>query len=204
MNLKYPLLSILFKAALTIHHESADVERGFSLSNQVMGELRTNMKERMLNSRLIISDALKLYDNKPELVPITKNMIAMARTAYKNYNMYLEEEKNKKKEREDKDNALKKLKEEEKLKREAANKSKEEVNKLEIELKKVKEDAKLQATVSDKLITEASERLRNALKSGDMAEAKLAQSMIEGFLSSKKELEDKEKEVDKLRSKIGK
>ncbi|CAH2013092.1 unnamed protein product [Acanthoscelides obtectus] len=105
-EIKYPSVQTLFKVALSINHESAEVGRGFS-SNQVMCELRTNMKEKMLNSRLIICDALKIYDNKPELVPIRKNLIAMARVAYKKYNMSLEEERKRRKQKENDENALK-------------------------------------------------------------------------------------------------
>nr|XP_042899394.1 uncharacterized protein LOC110283431 [Parasteatoda tepidariorum]XP_042899395.1 uncharacterized protein LOC110283431 [Parasteatoda tepidariorum]XP_042899396.1 uncharacterized protein LOC110283431 [Parasteatoda tepidariorum] len=94
-QLKYTNLSKVIKPALTLIHGSADVERGFSRSARIMTEDRASMSIRMLNARLTVSDALKVYKNKPEVVPVTKKFLNLASVAYKSYN-YIEQERKKK------------------------------------------------------------------------------------------------------------
>lgn len=101
--MRYPNLTILVKAALSLSHGNADLERGFSQSGKFLTESRSSMSERMLNSINLIKDALKLYSNKAELVPIPTELVKMARSAHQSYKIYLdnkrqEEEKEKLKE----------------------------------------------------------------------------------------------------------
>lgn len=53
------------------------------------------MSERTLNALLTVKAALKAFDNKPHLVPITKELISMSRVAYQSYKSYLEDKKKK-------------------------------------------------------------------------------------------------------------
>lgn len=112
------------------------------------------MSVRMLNARLTVSDALKLYKNKPELVPISKKLLNLASVAYKSYNTYLEQERRKKEE------VAKKIKEEEELKAATEekklklHKSKEDIKALSTELKTAKKDENVQNQVSDQLLRE--------------------------------------------------
>lgn len=67
------------------------------------------MSERTLNALLTVKAALKAFDNKPHLVPITKELISMSRVAYQSYKSYLEDKKKKEddkaeKERREKEN----------------------------------------------------------------------------------------------------
>ena len=74
-ELKYPVLAKLIKAALIIPHGNADVERGFSISNNVLTEERTAMSVETLNGLLSTKDALAFYDPErqlPSSLPITK------------------------------------------------------------------------------------------------------------------------------------
>jgi len=81
----------VIKAALSLIHGSADVERSFSSSGQMLIEDRAAMSERTLNSLLTIKDTLMHYNNKPHLILITKELITMARGAYRHYQDYLNE-----------------------------------------------------------------------------------------------------------------
>lgn len=94
-NLKYPIISEVIKASLSLTHGNADVERNFSNSGRVLTDEKTAMSLRMLNARLYIKDSLKLYSNKPELVPFTKELLSLAKSANSSYKNYLEEKKKK-------------------------------------------------------------------------------------------------------------
>lgn len=201
---KYPVLTNIVQAALTLFHGSADVERVFSRTARIMTEDRTSMSVRMLHARLSVSDALKQYKNKPELVPITKKLLSYANVAYQSYNTYLEEKRKKLEEE------AKKAKEAEELKLENEKlmlqyeKGKKCIEKLTNELKCAKKEEKIQVKVSDKLLDEANKRLRKALDKGDFTEAKLAQTMIEGVVKANEECENKRKVVNSIEKKLEK
>lgn len=94
----FPNVSKVIKSVLSISHGQADVERGFSESGLILTDDKTNLGIRTLNARLNIKFALKLYyNNNHNLVDVDKNFINSARQAHKNYMMYLEDCKRKKK-----------------------------------------------------------------------------------------------------------
>lgn len=202
---KYTSLAIFIKAALCVYHGSADVERGFSFSNEVLAENRTQMKERMLNARLTIKDSLKnYYNNEPARVPITKKMISLCKNAHKGYQNYLENEKRRKEQEENEARKLKEKLEEENARLKRAEEEKEEITHLEQKLKEAKKNINQQSAVSDQLLNEGNERLKQALKKNDLHEAKLAQSMINAAIATNWEKKGKEKEINNLESNIGK
>jgi hypothetical protein len=82
---KYPTVTTIVKASLALSHGNADVERAFSIS----GKFLTNDKTAM-NARLNIKDGLSHFDNKPELVQITKQLLRAAHQANQNYQLYLQ------------------------------------------------------------------------------------------------------------------
>jgi hypothetical protein len=49
---KYPNLSVVVKAALSLARGSADVERGISRSGKVLSDDKVNMSCRTLNAKL--------------------------------------------------------------------------------------------------------------------------------------------------------
>lgn len=61
-NLRYPVTTHVVKAALSLTHGSADVERGFSESGRILTEDKTNMNENTLNARFSI-DGLKRFNS---------------------------------------------------------------------------------------------------------------------------------------------
>ena len=121
-DLKYPNFAKFLQSSLSMYHGSAEIERGFSISNNILSEDRTSMKERMLNARLNIIDALKHYSYQPALVPITNKMIQKANIAYRSYNSYLENEKKIKEEKEKVELELLKAAEEEESRKKEAEK----------------------------------------------------------------------------------
>ncbi|KAK2701410.1 hypothetical protein QYM36_019933, partial [Artemia franciscana] len=78
---KYPKLTKLIKAMLTLLPGSTDVEHGFSCSGRIIGEDQAVMSERVLDARLMVYDTLRLYGGKPERFVITKELLNLARSA---------------------------------------------------------------------------------------------------------------------------
>jgi len=60
---KYPFITKVVKAALTLSHGSADIERQFSVSGNVLTEDKTVMSCRMLNTRLNIKQGIINFHN---------------------------------------------------------------------------------------------------------------------------------------------
>lgn len=117
---KYPNLTVLVKAALLVYHGSADIERSFSDSANILTDEKTSMSVELLNARLNVKSALKQYENKIENIPITNEMIKMVRVVG---TLYRENMDRKKKEAEE----AKKKGEEEKRLLEDRRKKKEEI-----------------------------------------------------------------------------
>ena len=90
---KYPELTKLIKAMLTLSPDSADVELGFSSSGRILSEDQVLMSERILDARLMVYDTLELYGGKPEQFVITKELLNPARSARSWYQQYLHEKK---------------------------------------------------------------------------------------------------------------
>lgn len=171
---KYPIIQDVVKMCLAVSHGNADIERGFSKSRIIISEDRTQMLERTLNAKLHVLSALKFYDYKPHLVPITKELLTSARSAYSRYKAYLEEERRKKE-------LLLKIDEENKRKLEEENNEKKSVEKnlksikeLETKLAEARkiEDAKVKVT--DKLLKEANDRLKKGIQNKHFQEIQLA------------------------------
>lgn len=57
------------KATLTLSDGSADVERQFSVSSNILTDYKMVMLCKILNTRLYIKDGLK-YNQRPDFVPI--------------------------------------------------------------------------------------------------------------------------------------
>ncbi len=207
---KYPNLAQVVKPSLTLSHGSANVERGFSRSSRVLTEDKASMSVKTLNSRLTVLDGLQSFGNKPECVPITKELLNLARNAHNNYNLYLEKERIRKEEETRKKEIAEK---EEAMVKENIRKieeSEKDIEMLKNELKFAKKDEKthidklLMINLSDKLLDEANKRLKKALDSNNFVEAKIAQAIIEGVVKTKEEFKEKRKAVTVLEKRIEK
>lgn len=60
---KYPTLSKLIKNILIISHGNSDVERGFSINNNLLTEERTLLSEKSINGLRGIVDAVDFFGN---------------------------------------------------------------------------------------------------------------------------------------------
>lgn len=175
---KYPQITLLAKACLTLSHGNSDVERGFSISQRVLSEEKTSMSQKMLNARLNVRDGLKKFESIAK-IPITKHLLNMAFDASKSYSRYLEDQRKIKilKEIEDK------AKEEEKLKLEQQRQEllgkKESISALETKVKLLSEEKKTTQDTADVLLKEGNERLKKALAENNLAEIHVSQTMLE-------------------------
>lgn len=91
---RYPTLEKVVKAALILSHGNAQVERGFSQSGNIMTDERSSTSERTLNSIITVKNCIHyMHENKIENVVITKDLMSLARTAHIRYKQYCEEQK---------------------------------------------------------------------------------------------------------------
>jgi hypothetical protein len=91
-NQKYDKLGVLLKASFSLSHGNTDLERGFSRSGLILTDHKSRMSLRTLNARQHVVAGIKKF-GKPELVPITKELLLQCSRAKQNYENYLLEEK---------------------------------------------------------------------------------------------------------------
>ena len=90
---RYPVITIIVKAILSLVHGNADVERGFSDSGNLLTENKAMMKERTLNAQLNILEGVRKYDSLAHKVPITGELLKLAKNAHRSYQMYRDEQR---------------------------------------------------------------------------------------------------------------
>lgn len=83
-NIRYLIINLL-----CVSHGQAEVERHFSIVGPYLSNKKTKMTERTYNAVLNVLDALSQYDNKPQLVSVTNEMVAAAKNARKMYEAYI-------------------------------------------------------------------------------------------------------------------
>lgn len=199
---KFPAFTKIIKCMLSLTHGSADTERGFSVSGDVLTEDKTATTERTLNAKLNSKCGLNLFfGNSPILVPIDNNFIKSARYAYQNYSVYMakckEEEKQKQQE---KDLAEQKRMENIEI-YERIRLAKDDVERMESALSLKIKDQSNNATT---LMAEANQRLKKAIAKKDIKEISIAQGMMEGA-NTLFDAESKQKQdIDELKAKVEK
>ena len=92
---KYSILQKVVKICLSVSHGSANIKRDFSPSGRIISDDRTNTSERTLNAKLHITDALKHFNYEVDLVPVTNELLLLAKNANKKYKEHLEDERKK-------------------------------------------------------------------------------------------------------------
>ena len=90
-DLKYPLIIKVVKAALSLAHGNAEVERGFSESAKNVTKDRVLLSEASVNAIQSTKDGLKSVNNQPHTVPNTKEFIQFGTSAHCAYNLWQEE-----------------------------------------------------------------------------------------------------------------
>jgi hypothetical protein len=203
-SLKYPTLASVVKASLILAHGSADVERRFSRSRRILTQDRARMSERTLNGRLNVIDGIARYNNKAELVPITKRLLTLARNAWNSYERYLEEERKKKEEEKQREKDEADCVEAERKKSECLKSKKERIAQLENQLGEKKQEAKSKGQIVDTLLKEANDRLVSAVKEGNLQKIELAQSMLATAMNKHKEEREIAENVEKIQNNVEK
>jgi len=197
-NLRYPVMTHVIKAALSLTHGSADVERGFSQSGRILTEDKTRMDEKTLNARFSIIDGLKRFNSMPHKVPISSKLLTFARTARRSYHSHLDEQKRIAEEKEKQEAEEKKRK----------NKEKVILNDIKIQIENMK-NLELQLISEEEVYKEAikeSELMQTVLK--NTANSMTNKVVFQELILSLEKLRNKEKEqkikVEKLREKTKK
>lgn len=176
---KYPVLTLVIKPLLSLSHGNADVERVFSNTGRLITKERAAMGERMVDSVLSISTVLKnKFENRVELVPITKELLALAKAAHSSYQAYLEKKKGevefKKQQEMQREEARKQEEESRKLQKLEKNK----IEELELQIKKLDEQESNKKKAGDKLLCEANLKLTEGLKKNDLVQVDVAKSLV--------------------------
>ena len=89
----YPLIIKVVKAALSLAHGNAEVERGFSESAKNVTKDRVLLSEASVNAIQSTKDGLKSVNKQPHTLPITNEFIQFGRSEHCAYNLWQEEEK---------------------------------------------------------------------------------------------------------------
>jgi hypothetical protein len=156
---KYSTVGAIIKEALSLSHGQADVEHGFSVNKQVLNG-RTALSARALCGTRTLKEVITSCGSILN-IPITPALISAYRNAHKQYKQALEEEKT------------------EKAKEALLGKRKMPVDDAvsQIKVKKLEWEEKQQQ--AEKLVSEGTERLSVALKSGKVVDALPAQALLE-------------------------
>jgi len=163
---------------IVLSHGSADVERGFSESGGSVTSNRIQLTETSINGILATRDGLKLYKGKPHLVPMTRELLNMGRSAHAHYVQRLEENRKQEEEKKKAEMLREEKEKERKEKLKELMKTKED-----LEMKEKRYAAKELEHVTDMetgntLLREGNEKLKQALKKKDLPQVALAQAMI--------------------------
>lgn len=201
-NLKFPALSKMLRCFLSMSHGSGTIERGFSQSSLVLTDDKAQMNERTLNARLNVKYGLKIFFNDDlESMPIGKELIQSAQRAYKNYSLYMEEQRRQEEVVRQQKEAEDKKRIERELRGKNMQREKTTIQAMETVVKEKEERAVHNA---HKLLDEANERLKIAIKNKNLSEISLAQGMIEGAKVLVAKEENEMEEILELKGKVDK
>lgn len=189
---KYPTLSKVVKAALTLSHGQAHVERGFSLNKTLVTSIRSRLKDKSINGLRTVQDRVKQEGGVTQ-VPITPTTLNAFQKAYSKYKADKREEK---RIEDEKSQQEEKRKEEEK-RSELKRKQERKETELYAKQKKLQEDI----DSSKKLLEEANRRLKKecAKKKINATEISAAQALLE---SGKSKLDVSTKSLKKVSDEI--
>ena len=191
---RFPIMELVVKKALILSCCNADVERGFSISGQILSEFDTQMSLRMLNSRLYIKDGLQ---NTPlNNFVISKDLINKGVMAHNHYQNYVFS----KKEEEARLEQKKKQQETQSKRKAEAISQKNEIDDIERQIEELKKKHLTGAETS--LFEESRNRLNDSLKKGDLKEAMIANAMFEGTSILMKKKASHEEEINKLEAEL--
>ena len=208
-NKKYPNLTNLVKTSLLIFHGSADVERSFSDSANILTDNKTGMSIELLNARLNIKSALKQYQNKIEDIPITNELLKMVKLAGTLYKENMERKKRETEEAQKKREEDKKIKEAMKKKKDEMEENKKTLLALEDDLKNQKHELATKRKAYNDTLEIANKKLKKSVDKNDISGARVAQAIIEGAsklkddeISILKKCSSLEKKIKKINTQL--
>lgn len=176
----FPYLEKLIKAVLTLSHGNAYVERSLSVNKQVIGTNRTLLTPKSLNGIRQVKDAVAAEDGKIHAMDFNKEFISCTRRAHDRNRQRLEERK---KQEEAQKNEKARKEEAEKQQKIAEKKAfqekKRKLKQTENDLQKEHEEHQFKLKAAGALLSEANQRLRDAVKSKDSNEVAVAQGLLE-------------------------
>jgi len=178
-SLKYHTLSVFVKSFLVITHGNSDVERGFSDSAHSVTAERAALSEASINGLRSTTDGLRLFGDKPHLVPMTREFLSLGRQAHSHYVSRLEEERinKEKKQKESREKAAKRLEEGEA--RTLAKKETEGLVNREKQLHVEENKQTEMMGVGTELFKEANMKLKESLKTKNFKQIAIAQAMLD-------------------------
>jgi hypothetical protein len=171
---KYLHLSLIVRAALSVSHGQADVERGFSLNKQLLLDQRPDLKMKSIKGLRTVKDVLTKFDNITN-VPLTLELFRRHRGAHAAYEKDLAEADSKSASDKSSDKKTDEHSEQEKSRK----------RKLELDSKQKDAEA---------LILEANDRLQKAMTSKNMTEIMAAQALLQ---QGSKSLAEAQQEIEK-------
>lgn len=198
-SIKYPNLSALVQGCFTLSHGNADVERGFSISANVLDEGKTTMSVELLNALLNIRSGMKLYDNKPHKFVVNNDLIKLARQANCSYRIDCEEKRKRREEKLEEEKKKEKRKREEEKKKEEVSVKKKRLDMYETELKELTAELNSKRKVREELFQVGNKRLKKATKLEDV---KVAQNILQGVESASTDEQELSKRVDELQKRV--
>lgn len=198
----FPTVSRIIKSVLSIAHGSGGIERMISQSGLILTEDRTRTCIRTLNARLDIKCGLKLFfEDNHNLVPIDENFVESARRARQSYYLYLENVKGKEAEVKRKKLEEEKRRADNVVKMDAIAREKQSIKDIESVLK---EKEKANSHSASKLLDEANNRLKEAIRKKNLSEISLAQGMLEGAKALMHEEQKNATEIFQLKATVEK
>lgn len=175
----FPYLKKLIKAVLTLSHGNADVERSLSVNKQAIGTNRTLLTPESLNGIRQVKDAVAAEDGKIHAMDFNKEFISCIRRAHEKYRQRLEERR-KQEEAEKNAKARKETEAQKQLAEEKAfQEKKRKLKRTEKDLQKEHEEHQFKLKAAEVLLSEANQRLADAVKSKDFNEVTVSQGLLE-------------------------
>ncbi|MEW8547687.1 MAG: hypothetical protein AB2693_29620 [Candidatus Thiodiazotropha sp.] len=179
---RFKTLPKVIKCALTLSHGNADTERSLSQNKKVVTKEKSSMSEKTLIGIRLTKDAVDSAGGQPSNVALTKPLLDCCSTAHKLYKAAIQERNRKEREEKRKEEQIQaeRQQEEERLQKV---KDLEKQNKdIDIKIKEIEHNLKS----IDSLVTEANDRMSNAIKKKDMLGIEVAHELQDVAASKQK------------------
>lgn len=172
---KYNNIMLVVKAALSVSHGQADVERGFSLNKHIITETRVSLKQKTIVALRTVQDVLSRHGDV-EKVNVNQQLIRSYRAAHATYLADLET-----------------VQQKDKKATETEVKADDDAAKQTL---KRKADIQSKQKDAEKLIAEANVRLTKAAESKDLCEMMAAQALLQSGHAKLTEARQEQTDMD--------